>query len=58
MIVSETSLTKLKVGSLFIVTKEGGTLGREGDNHAIIIPEENISKVNLYITLMSVSKIV
>lgn len=45
IIVNETNLDKLKVGSLFIVTFIGGTLGREGD-HAVLIPDINISKVS------------
>ncbi|XP_063238229.1 angiogenic factor with G patch and FHA domains 1 [Bacillus rossius redtenbacheri] len=44
IIVTETGLEKLKVGTLFIVTYTGGTLGREGD-HAVLIPDINISKV-------------
>ncbi|KAJ8670281.1 hypothetical protein QAD02_001540 [Eretmocerus hayati] len=43
IIVKETNLTNLKVGSLFIVTFKGGTIGREGD-HAVIVPDINISK--------------
>lgn len=35
----------LNVGTLFIVTYTGGTIGREGD-HAILIPDIGISKVN------------
>ncbi|XP_077295160.1 uncharacterized protein LOC143917461 isoform X2 [Arctopsyche grandis] len=47
IIVSESSVGTLKVGSLFILTKEGGTLGREGTSHAILIPEENVSRHHL-----------
>ncbi|XP_063982347.1 angiogenic factor with G patch and FHA domains 1 isoform X2 [Diachasmimorpha longicaudata] len=43
IIVKETNLQKLKVGSLFIVTYTGGSMGREGD-HAVVIPDINISK--------------
>ncbi|XP_022193483.2 angiogenic factor with G patch and FHA domains 1 isoform X2 [Nilaparvata lugens] len=43
VIVQETDLDKLNVGSLFIVTCIGGTLGREGD-HSIIVPDLKISK--------------
>lgn len=44
IIVKETSLPKLKIGSLFLVTCTGGSLGREGD-HSVLIPDINISKV-------------
>lgn len=44
IIVKETNLTNLKVGSLFLVTYTGGSLGREGD-HSVLIPDINISKV-------------
>ncbi|XP_015117994.1 angiogenic factor with G patch and FHA domains 1 isoform X2 [Diachasma alloeum] len=43
IIVKETNLHKLKVGSLFIVTYTGGSMGREGD-HSVLIPDINISK--------------
>ncbi|KYN45090.1 Angiogenic factor with G patch and FHA domains 1 [Trachymyrmex septentrionalis] len=43
IIVKETDLIKLKLGSLFLVTCIGGTLGREGD-HSVLIPDINISK--------------
>ncbi|XP_046661949.1 angiogenic factor with G patch and FHA domains 1 isoform X1 [Homalodisca vitripennis] len=43
IVVKETALDNLPVGSLFIVTCTGGTLGREGD-HAVVIPDINISK--------------
>lgn len=43
IIVKETSLPKLKVGSLFIVAYTGGSIGREGD-HSVLIPDINISK--------------
>ncbi|KAF2882120.1 hypothetical protein ILUMI_24042 [Ignelater luminosus] len=46
IIVKSTSVSKLKEGTLFIVTYEGGTLGREG-NHSILIPDINISKHHL-----------
>lgn len=44
IVVKETNLKTLPIGTLFIVTCGGGTLGREGD-HAILIPDINISKV-------------
>jgi hypothetical protein len=47
IIVKETNIEQLKVGTLFIVTCTGGTMGREGD-HAVSIPDINISKVSIY----------
>lgn len=44
IIVKETDLVELKLGSLFLVTYTGGSLGREGD-HSVLIPDINISKV-------------
>lgn len=49
IIIKSTELTKLKEGSLYIITYQGGTLGREG-NHSIIIPDINISKHHLKFT--------
>uniref|UniRef100_A0A182MIV3 FHA domain-containing protein n=1 Tax=Anopheles culicifacies TaxID=139723 RepID=A0A182MIV3_9DIPT len=49
MIVQETNIKDLKIGSLFIVTCKGGTLGREG-NHDVIIPDINVSKKHLQFT--------
>ncbi|XP_052859964.1 angiogenic factor with G patch and FHA domains 1 isoform X1 [Anopheles cruzii] len=46
IVVKDTNLKDLKIGSLFIVTCKGGTLGREG-NHDVIIPDINISKRHL-----------
>lgn len=46
IIVQETNIPKLKVGTLFLITFKGGTLGREGD-HDVIIPDLNISKYHL-----------
>ncbi|XP_014609680.1 PREDICTED: angiogenic factor with G patch and FHA domains 1 [Polistes canadensis] len=43
IIVKETSLPKLKVGSLFFVSYTGGSMGKEGD-HSVIIPDINVSK--------------
>ncbi|PNF28841.1 hypothetical protein B7P43_G04417, partial [Cryptotermes secundus] len=43
IIVKETNIEQLKIGTLFIVTCTGGTVGREGD-HAVSIPDINISK--------------
>lgn len=45
IIVKETTLPKLKVGSLFLVAYTGGSIGREGD-HSVVIPDINISKVS------------
>ncbi|KAL0869834.1 hypothetical protein ABMA27_006042 [Loxostege sticticalis] len=47
VIVKETTLTKLKVGSLYLVTKDGGTIGREGDHHAILLRDHNVSRNHL-----------
>ncbi|KAJ4443091.1 hypothetical protein ANN_04741 [Periplaneta americana] len=43
IIVKETNIEQLKIGTLFMVPCTGGTLGREGD-HAVPIPDINISK--------------
>ncbi|XP_075215869.1 angiogenic factor with G patch and FHA domains 1 isoform X2 [Lycorma delicatula] len=43
VVVQETGLDNLNVGTLFIVTYNGGTLGREG-NHSVTIPDITISK--------------
>ncbi|XP_075980947.1 uncharacterized protein LOC142979728 isoform X1 [Anticarsia gemmatalis] len=47
VIVRETNLPKLRVGSLFIVTKDGGTVGREGDKHTILLSDSNVSRNHL-----------
>lgn len=47
IIVKETNVKNLKSGTLFLVTYDGGTLGREGD-HQVLIPDLNISKVFFY----------
>ncbi|RZB41680.1 G-patch and/or FHA domain containing protein, partial [Asbolus verrucosus] len=46
IIVEQSQLPKIKVGSLHILTYDGGTLGREG-NHAVVLPDINISKCHL-----------
>lgn len=46
IVVVETNLDKIDVGKLFLVTYKGGSLGREG-THDVLIPDINISKVNL-----------
>ncbi|CAG5055661.1 unnamed protein product [Parnassius apollo] len=47
LIVRESNLQKLKVGSLFLITKDGGSIGREGDQHAIVIRDNNVSRNHL-----------
>lgn len=49
IIVKSTNLPKVKPGSLYIITFEGGTIGREGD-HSIILPDINVSKHHLRFT--------
>lgn len=44
IIVTETAVKGLQVGTLFLVTYLGGSIGREGE-HAVLIPDINISKV-------------
>ncbi|KAH8253006.1 hypothetical protein KR032_003133 [Drosophila birchii] len=46
IIVQETNVESLKVGSLHLITFKGGTLGREGA-HDVIIPDVNVSKAHL-----------
>jgi len=46
-IVLESTLAELKKGFLFLVTCTGGTIGREGSEHSILIPDPMISKVGL-----------
>lgn len=47
IIVKETNISKLKVGSLFLITKDGGTIGREGDHHSFVLKDLNVSKNHL-----------
>ncbi|XP_041984809.1 angiogenic factor with G patch and FHA domains 1 isoform X4 [Aricia agestis] len=47
IIIRETNLPKLKVGSLYLITKDGGTIGREGDHHALVIRDHNVSRGHL-----------
>lgn len=47
VIVRETKLPKLRVGNLFIVTKDGGTVGREGEQHIILLKDHNVSRVSV-----------
>ncbi|KAF4521247.1 hypothetical protein B566_EDAN008448 [Ephemera danica] len=44
LMVLESQVRGIKVGSLFLITVTGGTLGREGDSHAVCIPDINVSK--------------
>ncbi|XP_052838419.1 angiogenic factor with G patch and FHA domains 1 [Drosophila gunungcola] len=46
IIVQETNVDALKVGSLHLITYKGGSLGREGA-HDVIIPDVNVSKCHL-----------
>ncbi|KAF5293020.1 hypothetical protein FQA39_LY13789 [Lamprigera yunnana] len=46
IVIKSTEVPKLTTGSLYIITYEGGTLGREGD-HSVLIPDINISKHHL-----------
>ncbi|KAK9496594.1 hypothetical protein O3M35_013128 [Rhynocoris fuscipes] len=47
MVIVKTNLENYKVGTLFLITRDGGTLGREGAHHEIVLPECNISKEHL-----------
>ncbi|XP_034650241.1 angiogenic factor with G patch and FHA domains 1 isoform X1 [Drosophila subobscura] len=46
IIVQETNVEELVVGSLHLITYKGGSLGREGE-HDVIIPDVNVSKSHL-----------
>lgn len=46
VIVQQSATEKLKVGTLFLVTCKGGSLGREGE-HDVLIPDMNVSKNHL-----------
>lgn len=46
LIVQQSGTEKVKVGTLFIVTCKGGTLGREAE-HDVVIPDINVSKSHL-----------
>ncbi|XP_034479841.1 angiogenic factor with G patch and FHA domains 1 isoform X2 [Drosophila innubila] len=46
IIVQETNVQELTVGSLHLITYKGGSLGREGA-HDVIIPDVNVSKCHL-----------
>ncbi|XP_075168997.1 uncharacterized protein LOC142241136 isoform X2 [Haematobia irritans] len=49
IVVQESNLEGLKVGSLSLITYKGGSLGREG-SHDVIIPDVNVSKFHLKFT--------
>lgn len=49
MIVESTEIPKIKPGSLYIITCDGGSIGREG-NHSICLPDVNVSKHHLKVT--------
>lgn len=38
---------KMETGTLFVVTYKGGSLGREGKHHTVLIPDVNVSKNHL-----------
>ncbi|GBP62895.1 Angiogenic factor with G patch and FHA domains 1 [Eumeta japonica] len=56
IIVRETNLSKLKVGTLFLVTKDGGTIGREGDTHTVLLKDHNVSRNHLDIRYDNVKR--
>ncbi|CAG7830537.1 unnamed protein product [Allacma fusca] len=43
-VVMESSLPELNKGFLFVVTCMGGSIGREGDMHCILVEDPNVSK--------------
>lgn len=50
LIVIESKVSKIQVGKLYVVTYKGGSLGREGDHHHVLIPVEDVSKNHLKFT--------
>lgn len=51
LIVTESKVSKIQVGKLFMVPfKGGGTLGREGSHHHVLLPVEDVSKEHLKFT--------
>lgn len=46
----ESKVSKIQVGKLFFVTYKGGSLGREGNQHHVLIPVEEVSKEHLKFT--------
>ncbi|KAJ8962662.1 hypothetical protein NQ318_001056 [Aromia moschata] len=49
IIVENSDIAKVKIGSLHIITCDGGSMGREG-SHSIVIPDLNTSKHHLKFT--------
>jgi pSer/pThr/pTyr-binding forkhead associated (FHA) protein len=49
-IVHQSTAPDLRQGALFIVTCMGGTIGREGSQHAVLIGDANMSKTHASIT--------
>jgi predicted component of type VI protein secretion system len=48
--VTESKVSKIQVGKLFMVTFKGGSLGREGSHHQVLLPVEDVSKEHLKFT--------
>ncbi|XP_019873537.2 angiogenic factor with G patch and FHA domains 1-like [Aethina tumida] len=46
IMIESTGVLELKVGTLYVITFEGGTLGRKG-NHSIIVPDLAVNKRHL-----------
>ncbi|XP_073996902.1 angiogenic factor with G patch and FHA domains 1 [Rhodnius prolixus] len=47
IVIVKTALENYHAGTLFLVTRDGGTLGREGVHHEILLPDCNVSKDHL-----------
>jgi predicted component of type VI protein secretion system len=47
LIVTESCVDKIQQGELFVVTYKGGSLGREGEHHHVLLTAENVSKDHL-----------
>ncbi|KAG5677819.1 hypothetical protein PVAND_007546 [Polypedilum vanderplanki] len=47
LIVTESKPKEIQVGTLFVVTFKGGTLGRDGHHHNVLLNAENVSKEHL-----------
>jgi len=45
-IITESSSEEIKTGSLYLVTCMGGTIGREGNEHALTLPDSLVEKVS------------
>lgn len=50
LIVIESKVSKIQVGHLYVVTYKGGSLGREGSHHHVLVPVEEVSKEHLKFT--------